>query len=307
MTETDKLNDLVETYSRLLLNRMSEIAKQRSRTYGFEYEFLSDTPISLDHMEMLYRFLPERGYVWEEDYFRDPSGLSIAFEPGGQIEYHSPPFLPDDTDKISGWLEQIAKTNADISQELKINYIGTGYLPDRADAPLCLTSQRYKNLHSRLAISGKRGHEMMKGTASIHLHVVIRSLEELFPLFSGMCVLSLGDEFKMQKDRRDIWNHTDATRCGLPFDFSDSRNDPGEVIRQVVRFTLEAEEIGKGQVFYKMPDIDFDSFLYHLTTIFTDVRLNLKGPTMELRTLDSMPVTEFAGKLTKFTAFFEAV
>lgn len=307
MTETDKLNDLVAAYSRLLLDHLSDIANQRLRTYGFEYEFLSDAPISLDHMEILSRFLPERGYVWEGDYFRDPSGLSIAFEPGGQIEYHSPPFLADESDKISGWLEQIARTNADIAQNLEINYIGTGYLPDRADAPLCLTSQRYKNLHDRLAVSGKRGHEMMKGTASIHLHVVIRSLEEVFPLFSGMCALSAGDEFRMQKDRRDIWNNTDPTRCGLPYYFPDDRNDPEEVIRQVVRFTLEAEDIGEGRVFYKMPGIDFQSFLYHLTTIFTDVRLNLKGPTMELRTLDSMPVTDFAGKLAKFIAFFEAI
>ena len=307
MTETDKLNDLVETYSHLLLERLSDIANQSLRTYGFEYEFLSDAPLSLDHMEMLYLFLPEKGYVLEGDYFRAPSGLSIAFEPGGQIEYHSPPFLPDETDKISGWLENIANINDDISQNLKINYIGTDYLPDRADAPLCLTSQRYKNLHARLAKSGKRGHEMMKGTASIHLHVVIRSLEEVFPLFSTMCTLAAGDDFKMQKDRRDIWNNTDPTRCGQPYYFSDDRNDPEEVIRQVVRFTLEAEDIGEGRVFYKMPEIDFHSFLYHLTTIFTDVRLNLKGPTMELRTLDSMPVTEFAGKLTKFMAFFEAV
>ena len=304
MTEPDVLNDLEQTYSHHLLERLREKATQGLRTYGFEYEFLSDSPLALDHMEALYRFLPEIGYRQEGDYFHESSGLSIAFEPGGQIEYHSPPFLLEDTDQFHGWMDKIEETNADIAQSLGINYIGTGYMPDRADAPLCLTTRRYKNLHNRMSTSGKRGLEMMKGTASIHLHVVIRTIQELFPLFSFMCALSVSDGFKMRKDRRDIWNNTDPSRCGLPYSLLDGEKDSNQVIRQVVRFTLEAEEIRGGQAFYKMPEIDFHSFLYHLTTIFTDVRLNLKGPTVELRTLDSMPVSDFEGKFTEFMSLF---
>jgi glutamate--cysteine ligase len=157
-----------------------------------------------------------------------------------------------------------------------------------------------------LAFSGKRGHEMMKGTASIHLHVVIRNVQELFPLFSLMCDLSTRDGFRMQKDRKDIWNNTDPSRCGLPYSFPVDQNDPAEVIHQVARVALEAEDLGEGRAFYKMDNIDFDSFLYHLTTIFTDVRLNLKGPTVELRTLDSMPVSDFTMKLMEFISLFEA-
>ncbi|MBS0013128.1 MAG: hypothetical protein KFF46_04080, partial [Desulfobacterales bacterium] len=50
----------------------------------------------------------------------------------------------------------------------------------------------------------------------------------------------------------------------------------------------------------KTADTSFETFLYHMTTIFTDVRFNLKGTTLELRTLDSMPMDAFRQRWLQF-------
>jgi hypothetical protein len=44
-----------------------------------------------------------------------------------------------------------------------------------------------------------------------------------------------------------------------------------------------------------------------MTTLFTDVRFNLKGPTLELRTLDSIPINEFIPKWNIFISSLETL
>jgi glutamate--cysteine ligase len=70
-------------------------------------------------------------------------------------------------------------------------------MPGRKDAPLCLDSERYINLHSRLSVCGTRGLEMMKGTASIHLHAGLKKIDELPLILAAMIKMSEMDEFKM--------------------------------------------------------------------------------------------------------------
>lgn len=307
VSHRDRQDQLLEGFTNVFLEVLRKRAPGGPRSYGFEYEFISRTPLSLDHMEEIYRFLPSCGFEEDEGSFVSPSGMYITFEPGGQIEYHSTPMFGWDKIGFRGALSEIDDTNEAILKRLGIEYLSVGYIPGRGDAPLCLTTERYRNLHARMARSGTRGREMMKGTASIHLHVVIGSIREVRSLFQELCELSVSDEFRMSPDRRDIWDNTDPTRCGQAVCGHKDLQSAEQLVREMVRFALDAVDLWEGMPFRKRREITFDKFLYHMTTIFTDVRINCKGPTMELRTLDSVPTSYFEEKWKRFISIVQDV
>lgn len=293
MPENETPESLVEKFTPLLMDTIEKRMPRIKQTFGFEYEFMPDRILDLTDMEDLYAFLHNRGFECKDGAFVDRGGMVVTFEPGGQIEYHSVPLLKEDSKAFSEALEEIRWINEIIEKHLGIRYIPIAYIPGRGDAPLCLTSERYVNLHNRLGHSGKRGREMMKGTASIHLHVVIRYMEEIVPLFLKLKQLVFSDPFAMSDQRRSIWDQTDACRCGLPFGPVHKTDEPGRVIREFVTAAVHADVLGEERPFYQIRDQSFDNFLSHFTTIFTDIRLNAKGPTLELRTPDSVPFERF--------------
>lgn len=291
-------------YAQMLFNLLSEKITPGPQTFGFEYEFISGTPLNLDLMQKIYMFLPETGFKKENTSFIHESGMYIDFEPGGQIEFHTPPLLKEENENLRRYLNLVKKVIEDIKHELGIEYLARGYIPGRIDSPLCLDAERYVNLHNRLAMSGTRGLEMMKGTASIHFHAGIRNMEDLPKLFGLLISMSHMNEFKMGAERRDIWNNTDPHRCGQPFEI-DNSSTPFEVVEKIADHALKAEHIGENKPFIETGDISFDAFMYHLTTIFTDIRLNIKGPSLELRTIDSVPFDEFEGKWNRFISIVD--
>lgn len=300
MNPGDKRKELEQCFTDQLVRLIDQRSTSNEpRTYGFEYEFISTRPLDPETMERLYGLLPECGFLPGEEGFSHPSGMIVTFEPGGQIEYQSPPLRARDDFMMEDSLQLIEETNQRISRKLHIEYMATGYIPGRGGAPLCLKAKRYQDLHARMPKSGPRGLEMMKGTASIHLHARICDSRELPPLYHRIRQIALMEEFKMGSDRRDIWNHTDPVRCGLPYRV-DKHSNARQVVAAFVRFALNADDIGKNIPFYKTDDLSFAAFQYHQTTIFTDVRLNIKGPSIELRTLDSMPFLPFKEKWKKF-------
>ncbi len=294
----------ITEYSQRLLILLEEKIIPGQESFGFEYEFLPRHPLSLDIMQQIYRFLPEYGFKREGSSFVHKSGMYIDFEPGGQIEFHSEPLFAHEKERFTDCLIQIKDLLKIIKKDLGIEYLAQGYMPGRKDAPLCLDSERYINLHSRLSVCGTRGLEMMKGTASIHLHAGLKKIDELPLILAAMIKMSEMDEFKMGPDRRDIWNNTDPSRCGQPFKASHDMK-PYDVIEMIVDHAARAYHIGKNRPFLETDDLSFDAFMYHLTTIFTDIRLNIKGPSLELRTIDSVPFDQFETKWQRFTSVFE--
>lgn len=293
-------DELAETFCRRYIGTLSKSLPKQHRTYGFEYEFLPEKKLGIRDIDNIDRILENMGgeKIAGERMFENK--MRVTFEPGGQIEYCSPPLLADDHEKLKSLIEFIDLLNNRIRHSLGINYMGVGYISGRANYPLCLRSTRYLQLHKRLSESGTRGHEMMKGTASIHLHVSIRFLDELLPLFYFLCGLSNSEAFGMSEQRRDIWDNTDPSRSGLPPCCLETLPSPEALIDRLVRYALEVVVLGEHVPFVKASDRSFDAFLYHMTTIFTDVRFNLKGPTLELRTLDSMPTEKFKQKWFDF-------
>jgi len=205
------------------------------------------------------------------------------------------------------FLELIEETNGRVEQMLGIAYLAVGFIPDRAHSPLCLSSERYLKLHARMPECGTRGREMMKGTASVHLHVGIKDPEEMLRLFLRLVELSTCEDLRMSPERRDIWNNTDPTRCGMPSCNFQELTDSRDLCHELVRFALQADDIGENVPFMSLEGITFDGFLSHLTTIFTDIRLNMKGPSLELRTPDSIPSSEFEEKWDLFVNELEKV
>ncbi|MFO7752966.1 MAG: glutamate-cysteine ligase family protein [Desulfobacteraceae bacterium] len=293
MPENNSPEVLTEKFTRLLGDYIQGRMPAGKRTFGFEYEFMPDRILDLSDMKELYSFLQKEGFEFDGGAFVNKRGSAITFEPGGQIEYHSVPLLYDDLHGCRECLEIIRTMNEKIEKSLGIKYVATAWIPGRESAPLCLESERYVNLHDRLTMIGKRGREMMKGTASIHLHVVIRRMEEIVPLFLKLKELAFSDEFGMSPQRRKIWDETDPCRCGFPFGPVERTDSPDRVIKEFVSVAVHADVLGEDIPFYKVSDTSFDNFLYHFTTIFTDIRLNAKGPTLELRTPDSVPFDRF--------------
>ncbi len=301
------LEALVARYTDGLIHVLENRSLHPPRTYGFEYEFLPEKSMDLDHMGKLYDFLPKLGYARAKSSFVLPSGLFVTFEPGGQIEFCSVPMAGWCPEVFFSMMEGIEETVAAIEAGLGIRYLAVGYLPGRGEAPLCLTGDRYVDMHARMPLCGARGREMMKGTAAIHLHVGIDALDKIVPLFSKLRVLSQGAEFGPSFERKAIWRNTDPTRCGDPFGGDIDGLSVRELFEAYVRFALLAEGFSDSVPFAQNKDLSFERFLNHITTLFTDVRLNLKGPSIELRTPDSLPMEQFEGKWRRFIGILGSV
>ena len=298
--------DLEKEFSEKLFAYLEKSLAPGPLTYGFEYEFMPESQRTMSEVDEIKEALPEMGFAVQVDgSFKAADGLHISFEPGGQVEYGSPPLLADDAAGFSELINHLIETNRIIAQRYGVHYVAMAYAPGRESAPLCIAGERYLDMHSFFTDNGGRGHEMMKGTASIHLHVRLRSLDEVVPLFKLFGKLAQDPDFKMSEIRRSIWGDTDVSRCFLP--------ELGEVddikvlLKHIVRHALQAVDFSRRVPFADLKEPQFDQFLVHLTTIFTDVRLNFKGPTFELRTMDSLPVDDFKNRWRRFIAEVERV
>jgi glutamate--cysteine ligase len=295
-----KIEDLIHSYTGKLIDLLREGFTENERSYGFEYEFISRKPLNYKDMQRVYDVLQANGFLKDGAVFLSDSGMYITIEPGGQIEYCSPPLLKGDLQRFDALIELIKETNRVIKESLGIDYISVGFIPNREGAPMILDAERYQHLHNRMLTSGTRGREMMKGTASIHLHARIIDMDDMVPLFGKFLDLSTSDAFKMSPDRRDIWDNTDPVRCGQPVNDLQRIKSPEALIKEIIRFVMNADDIRENVPFPMKEDTSFEAFLYHMTTIFTDIRLNLKGPTWELRTLDSQSIPVFEQKWKEF-------
>ena len=299
-----KLDNLVEEYTEKLFDQLSRSLVPGPLTYGFEYEFLPARKLTPAKIEDFEAALPGLGFKRQTDgSFRALDGLHVTFEPGGQLEYGSPPLFASDEEGFANLLDHIAVTNQVIEESFGVRYLAVAYRSGRASAPLCIDGRRYQDMHSLFTDNGGRGREMMKGTASIHLHVRLRSLAEMVPLFRLFQKLAKDSDFAMSTSRRAIWDETESSRCRLPV-IGKIENEK-TLLSHLVRHALGALDFSRRTPFAELKEQSFADFLIHLTTIFTDVRLNLKGPTFELRTMDSMPIQDFKKRWRRFVVKVE--
>jgi glutamate--cysteine ligase len=296
-TAREKADDISAAYAEKLLDIILTRGNSLPRTYGFEYEFLPGRVLSHDDMFRLNVFLLSAGYRLESGIY-SKGERRIAFEPGGQIEYLSPPLKVSDNIEFNETIDWIQDMNSMIEIGTGIRYLGTDYIPGRYTAPLLLTSERYSRMHERFMEVDSRGPDMMKGTAAIHLHAALTSKEDIELMYPLFCEMAFSEEFGMSNTRREIWDRTDRCRCCLPD--VNMENGALSILKGIVKFAFEAVELKSGKSFCSIEEKGFADFLQHLTTIFTDVRFNVKFATLELRTPDSRPLEEFPGLWRKF-------
>lgn len=284
------------------------ITGRRERTFGFEYELIADKPLSSEDFKRVKSTLPSLGFPEKNGQVICNEGMYITFEPGGQIEFSSPPLGVNDMEIFDSLLSSINSTIKGIRKKTSVHYLPVPYIPDRGTAPMLLEARRYQDLHTLLGKASDRGREMMKGTAAIHLHVSLMNFDELLRIWAFMCALSRETGYAMGEQRRDIWNRTDPSRCGLSCAGSEDISSSDILFEKLICFALRALDLQRGVPFGNMnPRPYYEEFLIHFTTIFTDVRLNIKGMTLELRTLDARPLHMFRGTWITFLDMVQRV
>ena len=245
------------------------IVKRECRDFAFEYELIAKNPLSKNDFSKVQSVLPSLGFLPKEGKIICDSGMYITFEPGGQLEFSSPPLLASETEKFDFLLEKIKSTVEAIKRLTNVEYLPVPFIPGRAKAPMLLEAKRYHDLHDLLGRVSDRGREMMKGTAAIHLHASLLNFEELLRLWSFLCGLSRDDDFAMGEQRRDIWNKTDPSRCGLRCTNTEEIYNSNILFENLISFAMNAIELESGLSFSSIqPHPSFDEFMIHFTTIF---------------------------------------
>lgn len=235
-------------------------------------------------------------------------GGRITFEPGGQVEYSSPP-LPS-AEAAGRDLREVLGNLRRAGAAAGIDFADTGIVDPASAGPidLQLPEVRYRALEARFEQVGPWGRVMMRRTASMQLNVDygpatgalerLRLSNLLVPVLGGAFAnspLVLPDGSRAASGRLWIWRRADPTRSGFV------SPGPGESpVDAYFRFALGAPvvlrregagaAVGDGRPFEEWLDDEqgegptHEDWAVHLTTLFPHVR---PRGWLELRFLDT--------------------
>ncbi len=236
-----------------------------------------------------------------------PSGGTLTYEPGGQLEYSSPPCRTPGA--LLALLKSVIMPLRAAAANDGITLLAVGIDPanpvDRA--PLLIGGERYGRMAEYLALRGPAGARMMRQTASFQVNldfddepwlrwrVLNAAAPYMVAIFANSPVYD-GRPTGFRSTRAQVWRDLDPARTGLPF----GARMPVETY---LDFALDAPAM-------LMPAIDgvhrpFREWLEraeplaeewsdHLSTLFPEVRP--RGH-MELRSADSMPPQWYAAPI----------
>ena len=185
-------------------------------------------------LPLLRRFGGRQG--WEESCtskgtpsFSIPLGGSITFEPGGQLEYSSPPCRT-----ASALLAQLRAVvlplrAAAASEGIDLLASGIDPLNPIERAPLLTQAKRYQRMAEYFATRGPAGARMMRQTASFQVNLDFddepwlrwRVLNAAAPYVTAIFANSsiyAREPTGYQSSRSAAWRSVDPMRTGLPYD-----------------------------------------------------------------------------------------
>jgi glutamate--cysteine ligase len=236
--------------------------------------------------------------------FAVPGGGAITFEPGGQLEYSSPPCLTGSS-LLANLRSVVLPLQAAAAGE-GIDLLAGGIDPfnsiDRA--PLLIRAKRYQLMADYFATVSPAGAQMMRQTASFQVNLDFpdqpwlawRVLNAMAPYASAILANSPIYQRRptgFQSTRAAVWRAVDPRRTGIAYD----RANPVEAYR---RFALDAPAMLSPTVegryctfaeWLEVAELSQEDWHEHLSTLFPEVRP--RGH-LELRSADTVPPQWFA-------------
>ena len=236
--------------------------------------------------------------------FELPAGGSLTFEPGGQLEYSSPPCRSPSA-LLALLRSAVLPLRAAAANE-GIELLAVGLDPCNAAeaAPLLLHTRRYARMADYLAAIGPAGARMMRQTAAFQMSldlddepalrwtVLNAAAPYLVAIFANSPMYE-GATTGCRSTRAEVWRTLDPARTGLAWD----GDDP---IGHYCDFALRAPAIllpeleGKPRPFgewlrHARPTLE--EWREHLSTLFPEVRP--RGH-LEVRSCDAVPPPWYA-------------
>ena len=155
---------------------------------------------------------------------------SYSLEPGGQLEWASPPFV--DLNDLQSSLELFCNQLDLVLSSNKLTLINFALDPKFSpDEVGLINEKKYQLMDEYMSQSGSMGKWMMRNTASIQINLDTTGPENMEVIaFIADCIspiasyLFANSPFKqltptgVQNVRQVIWQNTDQLRCGILFD-----------------------------------------------------------------------------------------
>ena len=238
--------------------------------------------------------------------FHCASGGAVTYEPGGQIEYSSPPFV-----SASGLLWDLRRTVGLLSEalaesEVRLEAVGLDPVTRAAEAALQLGGARYLQMAEYFAALGPAGARMMRQTASFQVGLDLgedpfarwRLLNALAPDITALFANSrryAGADTGHHSYRAATWRALDSSRTGVL--------ETAAPIASYLEFALAAPdmmrktEAGSYRPFcgwLARGEASPEQWETHLSTLFPEVR---PRGYFEVRSADSLPVDQLAAPI----------
>jgi glutamate--cysteine ligase len=230
--------------------------------------------------------------------FQLPAGGTLTFEPGGQLEYSSPPCRSPSA--LLALLRSVVLPLRAAAASEGIELLAAGLDPANAAeaAPLLLHTSRYTRMAEYLADIGPAGAKMMRQTAAFQVSldldddplrrwtVLNAAAPYVVAIFANSPVYE-GTSTGCRSTRCEVWRTLDPARTGLPWD----GHDP---VGRYCDFAMDAPAIllpkleGQHRPFgewlrHARPSLE--EWHEHLSTLFPEVRP--RGH-LELRSCDAV-------------------
>ncbi len=245
----------------------------------------------------------------------EKNGSKFTFEPGFQLEYSTK--RNKNADTLIKDFFGLLKLYKSFCKKLGLKLSDVSLFPagDIKDT-FMLATDRYKIMNKYFSKTGTLGSTMMRNTNSLQLTISYGSKQDLEEkvnrlLFLKPVLLALSSNSRVHKNKdtgfrsfRDvIWKNTDPKRCG----------DPGKnfwingrwIIEDYIEKVLDApvifDVVNKrykavpAEPFRNLMDsLDLESYIFHNSTIFTDIRIK---DYIELRYLDNPTILLVPGMI----------
>ena len=239
--------------------------------------------------------------------FSLPLGGTFTFEPGGQLEYSSPPCRSPSA--LLALLRSVVLPLRAAAAADGITLLAAGIDPANPieGAPLLLRTRRYERMAEYLARRGPAGARMMRQTAAFQVALdlddepwlrwqVLNAVAPCMVAIFANSATYAGQDTGCASARAQVWRSLDPARTGLPY----GSRAPVEAY---LEFALDAPAIllptvdGEHRRFRDWlgrAHVTLDEWHDHLTTLFPEVRP--RGH-FELRSADAVAPRWYAAPL----------